>query len=66
MRGFESWRSEKSDGSSNFEQLWFKNVEKCLDLNQRLHQSDYQDKGVGVVFADNDAIADNVNISVVE
>ena len=59
MRGFESWRSEKSDGSSNFEQLWFENAKKFLDY-QRLHQSDYQDKGLGVVFADNDAIADRI------
>ena len=59
MRGFESWRSEKSDGSSNFEQLWFENAKKFLDY-QRFHQSDYQDKGLGVVFADNDAIADRI------
>ena len=59
MRGFESWRSEKSDGSSNFEQLWFENAKKFLDY-QRFHQSDYQDKGLGVVFADNDAIADHI------
>ena len=32
---------------------------KFLDY-QRLHQSDYQDKGLGVVFADNDAIADRI------
>ena len=54
MRGFESWRSEKSDGSSNFQQLQFGNAKKFLDYKQ-LH---YQDKGLGVVFADNDAIAD--------
>ena len=32
---------------------------KFLDY-QRLHQSDYQDKGIGVVFGDNDAIADHI------
>ena len=32
---------------------------KFLDY-QRLHQIDYQDKGVGVVFGDNDAIADRI------
>ena len=37
----------------------WKMQKKFLDY-QRLHQSDYQDKGLGVVFADNDAIADRV------
>ena len=32
---------------------------KFLDY-QRLYQIDYQDKGVGVVFGDNDAIADRI------
>ena len=32
---------------------------KFLDY-QRLHQSDYQDKGLGDVFGDNDAIADRI------
>ena len=36
-----------------------KRQKKFLDY-QRLHQSDYQDKGLGVVFGGNDAIADRI------
>ena len=59
MRGFESWRSEKSDGSSNFEQLWFENAKKVFGLPTAppkwlSGQRDW------CCFGDNDAIADHI------